>query len=375
MRNNRRSHSIVIPTKSGSIKNILSAFSFFIVFLLSFILVTKMFSSPMQYWDERTNVEVIKELTVSSNPFVLALQGKPFFEKPPLFYIFSAIVNHVINNPLLSGRLVSVSSSLLMILGICWYLYRKHGIVSVFFSLVFLLSTAQLFVINAGGVFSSHTLWSADLDAMQLLFLVITFILLNQTKPKYMLAGITTALAVLTKGPLGFLPLLIFSVIFYCHPERRDAPAGASRSRRISRGCEYLFLSWITALLFIVPWYLFMYFRFGQEFLFVHFGYHIVERLVLPIEGHTEQWWYPIRVLVDPRVCFGFFPFLYSLYIIRNSERFLFLITVVFLCLPFFIQTKLAWYILPLYPFAALTMGTWVGVYGRQFIVTIKSYS
>lgn len=309
--------------------------------LFFFLCIFKINTIPVAVWDERTNLYVIQEISVSGNPFLLHYKGKPFFEKPPLYYVTTSILFTITHDLVFSGRMVSVIASLGTAFLVYRWLKEKEGNKAANIGLLFLISTGQLFIVNAGGVFSSHLFWSADLDSLQIFFLLSTFFLLTRKSPRIYWAAVTTACAVLTKGPMGFLPFLFFSVLYF------------EKYRGV------LWKAWGVLLFFLIPWYVYMTALFGTTFLTSHFGFHVFERFIVPLDGHKESWWYPLRVFLDPRIAIGFIPSIFALFAVRHKQVLLWSSTIVFLLLPFFIQTKLAWYALPFYPFAAIVVGMW----------------
>jgi 4-amino-4-deoxy-L-arabinose transferase-like glycosyltransferase len=103
----------------------------------------------------------------------------------------------------------------------------------------------------------------------------------------------------------------------------------------------------------------------GYNFIYYHFGYHVLLRALTPLEGHGAPWWFYLRIIAARDV----FPFIEILFIgliiaIRDKHFFrrirIFgpvILFILFLFIPLMAQTKLSWYILPVYPFAALLTG------------------
>ncbi len=163
------------------------------------------------------------------------------------------------------------------------------------------------------------------------------------------IAGVATGLALLTKGPLGIIPLVTATVL----------------SVHIGKAVKQsIFTAWKIFFFTAVPWYLFMTIRFGFPFLSMHFGYHIIERTLSPIEGHDGSVWYYFQLLANRDVFFFWTLVVFSFVwvIVKKLYRkqnvlYVFVSTIIFFIIPTFIRTRLAWYILPFYPFAALVVG------------------
>jgi len=60
-------------------------------FLIIFALILDAQNRSIELWDEQTNIEVVRE-TLQSNASYLNYEGKPFLEKPPLWYFLTGIL-------------------------------------------------------------------------------------------------------------------------------------------------------------------------------------------------------------------------------------------------------------------------------------------
>ena len=127
-------------------------------------------------------------------------------------------------------------------------------------------------------------------------------------------------------------------------------------------------LSVLLGLAIVIPWHALMYLRHGATFVNEYFYYHVFSRTVTALEGHGEsRWWYleEIQLKFFPW-CF-IAPFAIAFHVWQVKQRrvsvvWLALIVVVF---GFYTvaQTKMSWYILPLYPALALVIShllTWI---------------
>jgi 4-amino-4-deoxy-L-arabinose transferase-like glycosyltransferase len=304
---------------------------------------------PVEQWDERTNIAVVENSLANRSLPILYFQDKPFFEKPPLWYIVSAATVTALHDSTFSLRVVSAFSGLLILMLTSYIAWVWWGPIAAIISWIVLLGSHQLFVTNAGNYFSSHTFRSADLDAMQILFILIaTMASMHMPSNRLMslFAGVATGLAVLTKGPLGIIPLFVATALF----TNSEKPA----KRNIYR-------AWVIFLITAVPWYLYMMIYFGLSFLQAHIGYHILERAITPIEGHSSSWWQFFYVIGNHKMFFSWELLMGSVAWIEintlyRDQKILYilLLTILFFIIPTFMQTKLVWYILPFYPFAAL---------------------
>ncbi len=332
-----------------------------VAFMLCFVSLGR---EPLARWDEKTNAGVVKEMIQRGDPFKMTLDGKPFFEKPPLWYMITWLVSSAGGLHTYSFRFTGALSGFLLILFV--YIITKNlstqtgGI----FAVLTLLATPHLFITNSGGFFSTHTIRSADMDILQILWITMSlyFFHLNLKgfRQGLLWGTLFSALAVLTKGPLGLAPFVLFwfyRIICLRQPI-------FSIKNQLMKALFFL-------LLLILPWYVYMYAMYGSNFLLSHFGYHIFQRITNPIEGHAHTWTYPLQVISDPQVypLFPFFPvsIFYGIFYTRKRPEFpvFFSLSMILIILVLSIgmKTRLAWYVLPIYPFASILTGYMFGTF------------
>jgi len=302
---------------------------------------------PFQKWDEQTNIAIVTNpLSIKYFP-MLYKDSQPFFEKPPLWY-WATIVTTKHNTNAHTARTVSAICGLLTILFTTYLAWRWWGYIAGLFTWILLVTTNHLFTINPAGSFSTHTLWSADLESMHILFLMISFAFLTQSsKHAAAIAGIAAGLSVLAKSPLGLLPLIV-----------------ATLTRPNSDRSNNYTVSWGTMIATVLPWYLWMISQFHLPFLATHFSYHMAARIALPLEGHVKSIWYYAQIVSERHfflswewlVGSALYIFLQRLYKDPIVKFTLIMAGATFI-IPTIVSTKLAWYVLPFYPFAALLIG------------------
>jgi 4-amino-4-deoxy-L-arabinose transferase-like glycosyltransferase len=334
--------------------------NFIIILILTIASIYRLFfglgDQPIERWDEKANINVVSD-TITRNSFpVLYLGEYPFFEKPPLWYYVNFAIAKTFGISPTSVRVTSAVSGFFIILISAYIAWRWWGKIAMIATWVVLLSTNQLLVTNAGGYFATHTLRSADLDALQIFFIVIAFVSAVEFKNNRfvpLVLGVSSGLAVLTKGPVGLLPIVLFTGLVLIKK-------GVERRR--------LIVSWITSILVLLPWYVLMLVKFGYDFLQANIGYHIAERVLIPLEGHEDSVWFYLKILASRDMfVLSFFLLPAFIWVIVNKKyrdaRLLFLVLMVVSCfvIPSLVQTKLAWYILPIYPFAAMLIGVFFG--------------
>jgi 4-amino-4-deoxy-L-arabinose transferase-like glycosyltransferase len=203
-------------------------------------------------------------------------------------------------------------------------------------------------VINPAGYFASHTFASADLDSLQIFFIVLSFFLLFiREKPAIShiyLSYLALALGYFSKGPFVLLPLCLNTIFL------------------LSKGIGFkrLFIPLILFSLPILSWHMLMSINYGLDFWDSFINYHVFSRSLIPIEGHEESVWFYFLLLLDPRVNLLGTPFFIKAAIaIRYKDRdpirrYTLLFCLLSLIIFTLIATKIAWYILPVYPFLVL---------------------
>jgi 4-amino-4-deoxy-L-arabinose transferase-like glycosyltransferase len=226
------------------------------------------FAWPLGYpsfWDpdEATYAETTREMLASHSWFVPIYDGRPFFDKPPLFYLLQMATFSVLGATEFAARLVPAISAGAMVVIVAWF--GRH-----LFNRDVGRNGALMFaVLPATFALSSYAI--LDMTFTTFLFggcALLTVSALEERPrlqwPGYLLLG----LAVLTKGPLAVvLAGLALVISLLLAPDARRA---------------LLRLNWGRGLLLIAalsgPWFLYMWLRFGDAFVT---GYVLRENLWL----------------------------------------------------------------------------------------------
>jgi 4-amino-4-deoxy-L-arabinose transferase-like glycosyltransferase len=304
---------------------------------------------PIERWDEFTNISVVRESLASAQPLNLVYQQQPFLEKPPLWYFLSMIPVRILGDRTIAFRIISIISGI-SILGIVFlFVNRRYDRKAGLFATISLLSFAELFVRNAGGYFDTHTLFSADLDGLFLAFLIAGCIFLAASGFRKNLMGILLlALAYLVKGPLA---VVIFTLVVGYRFITKQI---------MLRPALFLLASFVILLL---PWHIVMFVIHGQGFLAAYFNSSLLQRAILPIEGHNQSWYFYFELLVNPAVNpvgivqIGLFVFSISRQVIAKKVTLFSTIILAILLLITLMQTRITWYLLAVYPFLAMELG------------------
>lgn len=358
----------MIAKSKNFLKNNKLALSFSLIGFINLVVIlfVNIHNQKVEFWDEGTNAQVVYEIEKSIPN--LTLFSENFFEKPPLWYFATALFVKAFGFNELSIRIVSILSALMVGVIIYYVLYKKYNLYSAAFGLFELTSIGHLFL-NSSTYFSTHSFRSADLDALHILFILLSFlffwnyyekffVITNLTFSKVKLVNylfekdliniiigsVFALLAVLTKGPLGFLPIIVFVIYKLIY----------------DRSSIKIISIIIVLLIFIVllPWHLMMFVLHGSIFVEEYVLYTIFQRSITAIESHTQPAFYYFRLLIDPYFCSITAIYFVSLFfsikqkLYRSFFHFSVSLTPILILILFTtVQTKLAWYILPIYPF------------------------
>lgn len=345
----------------------------------------KLGKKDLAVWDEYTNYSVIYDTIESGDHTILTkkdwfvyryghgsyhkVSSDDFLEKPPLWYYLTIFSTKLFGINRFSVRFISASAGFSIVLLIFYIGYKffsyKAGIISGFAA----LGVGPLFF-QLSGIFSTHTFRSADLDTLQLLFIVLATVVLfkfhkHERIYHLILAGFFSGLGFLSKGPFSTLPIIVFSIFRLSN----------RRKFTLKKTLLYLLIIGSSFLVITAPWHFFMYIKHGGLFLDTYFGYHIFHRVSHTLEEHNGGIFFYVKLLFHRDLfLFSILFFTSAAYAVIKEKDKIFSKLPLFFCIftPLLIialdsifQTKLSWYISPLYPFAALVIGEFYKELGK----------
>lgn len=324
-----------------------------------FLCFFKLTYLDLQEWDEADNIGVLLESADAGHPFELQRMGEPYFDKPHLWYALTQGLILILGRTELAFRLVTASAGFALIVLVILAARRFFSPLAGLAAGSFMLAITQHFVFRPGNMFATHHLRSADSDALMILFLFAAFYALARRfhgwRPGLAVAGLCTGLGLLAKGPLALMPLVAFALYQLVSPAR------------IRLSGREIALAFGTFALVAVPWHLAMLWISGADFFDKYIAY-IAQRVTSGLPGHKPDDFYYLRLLGFKRVFFGGEISLAAIVtiLLRRSRLWRFeragaLLT--FACIALVLQlsrTKLAWYVLPLYPFLAIAVAALV---------------
>jgi 4-amino-4-deoxy-L-arabinose transferase-like glycosyltransferase len=306
----------------------------------------------MEVWDEADNALVILESADAGHPFQLQRGGEPYFDKPPLWYWLTSLLVMALGPVETAFRLVSALSGLLLVGAVMVTAGRLYSLPAAAASGLFLLAVRQLFIPRPSELFSTHHLRSADSDALMMLLAFGAFAALaarvRGRSWGLPVAAALTGLGLMAKGPPALMPLVAFL-----------AWQLVSRRRVRLHARESLWSVGIL-LLVTVPWHAAMAWTWGDAFL-DRYPRYVLFRVSEGLSGHSPEPGYYLRVLSNHRVFFGLeLTLLAAAAALADRRRAEFRRSGPLLTLAVTLaglqlsRTKIAWYVLPLYPYGAL---------------------
>lgn len=312
--------------------------------------------------DEPRYAWIARDMAESGDWITPRLYGKPWFEKPPLYYWSAAVSFKLFGVSEVAARLPSAVAALLATLAIAWLAWRLYGAETARWLLLLLPTSVGMIGFShaaATDMLFASTLTLALVAAAGVLGLLpatqsSSFISLTpSTSFTSVLFGFFLGLAVLAKGPAA-LVLMSGAVFFWAVFTKRWRDA----FRLFHPAAIVAFC--VTAL----PWYI-VCARRNRNFFGVFIVEHNFKRYITPEFQHIQPFWFYGAVLLV-----AFLPwtalFLWSLIsgiarlwrTGRSSDATLLLLCWSAFCVLFFTisKSKLPGYILPAIPAGAVLM-------------------
>ena len=309
---------------------------------------------PLEDWDEAIYAQVAKEMVQGGDWLTLHWEFQNWFEKPPLLMWTTAIFYRLFGVTEFWSRAASAFSG---IGGIALtYLLGKHLYDNrTGFLAGLILLTSYHFV-------SFSRFGTTDVMLTLFSYLAIyAFVRLRENGHRWWYpVWSACALAVMVKGAGGWIaPAMIIIALIFDQRRARDA----FRS-------SHFWMGLLLALVIAAPWHIVMYSKHGQAFVAEYIGYHVLSRIQTPLEGHAPGYMFYVGKIID-----GFFPWCLLIpFAVFSSvrenlkgeprARVLLLLAALVFGVYTLVQSKLVWYIIPIYPaFALLIAALLVKIY------------
>ena len=186
-----------------------------VIVAASLLFIPKLGSIPVFDWDEANFAEAAREMITTGDYLRVKINYEPFWEKPPLFFWLQALAMKIFGINEFAARFVNAFTGIVTLVILYILGKRLHGIQFGF-----------LWVLAYAGSFLPHIFFkSAIIDPVFNLFIFLGIVLLSSTTSvlhmhnssikKYIGAGVFIGLAVLTKGPVAFLIVLVCLASFW----------------------------------------------------------------------------------------------------------------------------------------------------------------
>lgn len=333
----------------------------FLAFILFYGFFYWLGTYPLLDVDETRYVNMAREMFDTKDYLTLYLNGDYFFEKPPLYFWIECLSFKLTGGiSELSARLPIVLLSLLPA-GLLLFLCRKvKGDRFAIITTATLLTSLEYMFLTKIAILDS-VLTSFVVSSVLCYF--YTFYVEEKNKKYFwVFVWIFSGLAVLAKGIPGIaIPLIIIAVSTIVFKTYK----------------ETLKYSWgiLIFLLITLPWHLIMLKMYGSlffdEYIMKH---HILRFLGSDVIHRTQPWYFYILTLL-----WGLFPHIFVLLTkfkyINLKDKFLTLnfIAVIMILLFFSMSgAKLITYILPIYPFFAVLIGTiWIKMHRLKLFLSV----
>lgn len=311
----------------------------------AFIMFYGLGRGSLASWDEAIYATVAKEIVLSGDWIKLTLGGQLWFDKPPLGIWITALFYKLFGINEFTARLFSSLCGFGTVL--VTYLIgrklvdRRTG----FIGAAVLLTSTHFFRFARFGML--------DAPLTFFLSLALYFFWLGRERNRYLIfSGVAIGLAVMAKG---FAAFFIFPIVWgFClltgeqdHFMRSSYWVGVMIAAAIA-----------------LPWHLYQSYAHRSEFMRDVVMRHLIDRTTHALEGHGGGYYFYIRTLVNkyhPWILIGIVSAPYFLVrAIKEREKEIIFLTLwmytIFVIITM-IQTKLAWYVLPVYPPLSLSVG------------------
>lgn len=251
-------------------------------------------------WDEVNFAESAREMLVTGNFTQVQINYRPFWEKPPLFFWLQSLSMSLFGINAFAARLPNAIFGVITLLTFLHIGTRKYSLQMGFWWAMAYLGSFLPFMYFKSGII--------DPVFNYFIFLGVYYLAETIEAPsnrKAILAGIFTGIAVLTKGPVGFLIILLTFLVFWI----------SERFRRIATWQAVVLYAFSTALL-SSAWFAVELWRGGWWFFKMFIEYQI-RLFSTPDAGHEQPFFYHFVV-----VFLGCFPMsVFALWGFRRNPK------------------------------------------------------
>jgi len=309
----------------------------FVALLSAYIIFPGLGASSLRSWDEAEIAQISREIVESGDWLTLHFMGEPWFKKPPLYFWLTALTYKFFGVSEFSARLWSAVFGVGCSVVTYLLASRLYGTRVGLLSSIILISCSEFIL---GHI---HGARMVALDTAVTFFILLSFfsyLSARSEKRYFILFGVSLGLGFMAKSFVGLIPLPVVVAHLLLSGRLSDV-----RSKEFLLGAA-VFVG------LIAPWQIHALME-GGESVKEALVFELFERVRTPIEGHHgDLFFYPRAILAGfyPFSVFSFFGLVYALRKAGSGDKLL-LVWSAFIFIVFsVIQTKLWWYMIPLYP-------------------------
>lgn len=227
----------------------------FLIFAALLIFLGRQLDNGLQNFDDVYYAQKAKEILESGSLWLITYSGVPAFDNPPMPFWLTALAYSVFGISTYSAIFPSAlfgTGIILITYRMSLLLYKDNWV-----------AFASAFVLLFPGLFVDASRRSM-VDIPLAFFVTLAFYAFfkaRDIKPWYLIYGLATACAILTKSVLGLFPLTIVGAFLIFSGQWRELI-----NPWFVTGC-------MIALLFGFSWHLINWQHYGQGFIDIHFGY------------------------------------------------------------------------------------------------------
>jgi 4-amino-4-deoxy-L-arabinose transferase-like glycosyltransferase len=307
--------------------------------------------------DEPRYAWIARDMAETGDWVTPRLYGKPWFEKPVLYYWGAALSFKLFGVSEVAARLPSAIAALLATLAMAWLAWRTYGPETARWVLLLLPTTVGM--IGFSHAAATDMPFAGTLTVAMVCAAVIVGLLPPKGQERFAkflaltLFGVFLGLAVLAKGPAAIIlsggAVLLWAVL--------------TKRWRLALRCLHP-LALVSFCLTALPWYI-LCARRNADFFRVFIIEHNFKRYLTPEFQHIQPFWFYVPVVLIAFVpwavilmCSAFLGFLRMRRNRQSSSTTIFLLSWALFCLLFFSasKSKLPGYILPAIPAIGLLL-------------------
>lgn len=306
---------------------------------------------PFTDFDEATYADVIMDTLQSGNVLTLYKSGQPWFEKPPLYFWVGMLSVKVFGENEFAMRLPSILFSLITLLFTYLIVRKLSG--DVFSSII-----AFLILLFSPLFFYFSREVRLDSGVVMSIMISLYLIIAGWDKKSFLLLAFPfIAIGFLFKSVISFfsIPIIFIFCLIY---KKWDWIKS-----------KYLWFGFLISLCLLLPWHILQSMKFGQSFWNDYIGYHVITRGFEGIGGTGKiegarfdyllsLWNYSqpiIFIFLILLVIFSIKAYLSHKKIDKYILTSLFSSVFLFISFSFF-KTHIITYLLPIFPFLAISI-------------------